>query len=83
MFASSSEQRDGSLLINADSLKSNNKLTFREGCIAMKGRYDVGMKDKRGMTAGLKDNLAWFHTLYLLCLTYLKVLGRKMTFFGC
>lgn len=44
VFASSSEQRDGSLLINADSLKStlcqciNNKLAFREGYIAMKGR---------------------------------------------
>lgn len=44
VFASSSEQRDGSLLINADSLKStlcqriNNKLAFREGYIAMKRR---------------------------------------------
>ena len=39
------------------------------------------MKDEQGMTAGLKDNLAWFHTLYLQCLSYLKDLGRKITIF--
>lgn len=30
-----------------------------------------------GMTAGLKDNLAWFHRLYVQRLSYLKVLSLK------
>ena len=44
VFASSSEQSNGSLLINGDSLKRTlrqrikNKLAFREGYTAMKGR---------------------------------------------
>lgn len=93
VFASSPEQRDGSLLINADSLKStlcrhiNNKL-FKCLCMLLE-KVTESWKEGRllewrmgkGMTTGLKDNLAWFHTLYLQCLSYLKVLRRKITHF--
>lgn len=46
---------------------------FKEGYAAERGRLNY----EWGMTAGLKDNLAWFHRLYVQRLSYLKVLSLK------
>lgn len=52
---------------------------FRKGYAAARGRLNY----ECGMTVGLKDNLAWFHRLYVQRLSYLKVLSfKKNTYTG-
>lgn len=54
---------------------------FREGYTAVKGRYDVAVKDERGRGAALTDNLALFHKLFAVSVLF-KGLKKKNTNFG-